>query len=276
VNAELVRAALLGALQGATEFLPVSSSGHLVIVPELLAWPASSLTFDVAVHWATALAVLAYFRSDWHRLGARSASALRARALRTCPEARLLGLLVLASIPAGVVGLLAESALEQHLAADPRGAARAASALLLVTGSVLLISERWKHRQGCSAEDIAPRGALAVGLAQAAAILPGISRSGATIAVGLLAGLSRPQAARFSFLLATPIILAAGVLRLADLALAGPQPGELESLAVGFLAAFAVGYAAIGWLLRYLHRASLAPFAAYTWALGTAALWLLR
>lgn len=275
MSAEILRALFLGALQGATEFLPVSSSGHLVIVPALLGWPASSLTFDVAVHWATALAVLVYFRQDWARLLAGAWHGLRSRDDRAGPELRFLLLLAVATLPAVAAGLVAQEPLERAIAHDPEALARLAAALLLVSGAVLFVSDRLATGDRL-ADDVRTRGAIGVGLAQAAAILPGISRSGATIAAGLGAGLTRPEAARFSFLLATPIILGAGLLQLADVLREGLRPGEPAVLAAGFVSAAFVGYVAIGWLLRYLQRARLTVFVVYLWIAGSLALWLLR
>ena len=271
----LLRAVFLGALQGATEFLPVSSSGHLIIVPELLGWPPASLTFDVAVHWATALAVILYFRTDWARMIAGSWRAARQRTLRGNDDARLLALLMLGTVPAVMAGALLQDALENAIAFDPHNLARLASLLLLVTGGMLALSDRVGSRERAAA-DLRWPGALTIGLAQAVAILPGISRSGATIAAGLGVGLRRTEAARFSFLLATPVIIGAGTLQLSELAASGTSSEEVLLLAAGFFSALVVGYAAIAWLLSYLRRAPLTIFVVYTWIVGVLALWLLR
>lgn len=275
MSAEILRALFLGALQGATEFLPVSSSGHLVIVPALLGWPAASLTFDVAVHWATALAVLVYFRQDWARLLTGAWHGLRTRDRRAGTEVRFLVLLFAATLPAVAAGLIVQEPLERAIAHNPDDLARLAAALLLVSGAILFVSDRLGAGER-RADDVRARGAIGVGLAQAAAILPGISRSGATIAAGLGAGLTRPEAARFSFLLATPVILGAGLLQLSDALREGVLPGEPAALAAGFVSAAVVGYVAIGWLLRYLRHARLTLFVIYLWVAGALALWLLR
>jgi undecaprenyl-diphosphatase len=272
---DLWQAVVLGTLQGATEFLPVSSSGHLVIVPELLGWPASGLHYDVAVHWATALAVLLYFREDWRRLvlgSTRSRSALRS------PEARLLGLIGVATIPAAVVGYFAQEPLESALITDPRGAARVAASMLMVTGLAMLGAELVARRLAAArrAEEASAPGSVFIGFAQAAALVPGISRSGATMAAGMVTGLRRDEAARFSFLLATPVILGAGLLQMTDFARGGPTSEEVLTIAAGAAAAFTAGYAVIYWLMRYLRSAPLYPFVAYTWVMGAFTLWWLR
>lgn len=289
---EVLRAALLGMLQGATEFLPVSSSGHLVILPELVGWPPAGLTFDVVVHIATAVAVLIAFRDDWRRMIHGAWRGLRSGDPFGDPDARLLAMLMLASVPAAVAGLALESYVESWLAESSLAAARLAGSMLLVTGTLLVASERFAARASSSGPGPGPgpepgaRGAadrvgwgtaLLIGVAQAIAIVPGISRSGATIAAGLALGLPRDEAARFSFLLATPIILGAGALRLMDLAggqgAVGPAP---LALVIGAAAAFVVGLASIGWLMRIVRSRSLMGFALYTWAFGLLALWMLR
>jgi len=275
-----VQAAVLGAIQGLTEFLPISSSAHLVIVPALLGW-RFTLTFDVVVHVATALAVLLYFRADWASLVRGTWRGLRRGDLLREPQGRLMLLLVVASIPVAAFGLVLRPTFETLFVDAPRVAARLEAALLLVTGVVLVAAERLGRRQTAGAEIDTGR-AVAVGLAQAVSLLPGISRSGATIAAGLTTGLSRLEAARFSFLLAVPAILGAALVQaLARLGAApGAAPplavGEGMALAIGFVAAFGVGYLSIDWLLGYIRRASLYVFAAYTWVFGLAALWVLR
>lgn len=276
---EFWRALVLGAIQGATEFLPVSSSGHLVIVPELLGWPASSLTFDVVVHWATALAVVIFFRHDWVALLAGAWRGVRARPAELTPEGRLLGLLLIATIPAALAGYVLAEPVEELLAKEPRAMAQFAALMLLVTGGLLASSELLARRRAASVTDVSdmPSGtAGTVGVAQAFAIAPGISRSGATIAGGLASGVQREQAARFSFLLAAPIMLGAGAYQLAGFVAESPSSGDLLAMAAGFITAFAVGYLCIGWLLTFVRRSPLYVFAAYTLLAGLASLWLLR
>lgn len=258
---DLLKAVLLGILQGATEFLPISSSGHLVLMPWLLGWPAPGLAFDTMVHWGTTVAVVAYFWRDWVIL-------IRAaiRSLRTCSfadaNARLAWYLVLGTVPAAVVGYALEDWFEAMFSRPA-----AAAAFLMVTAGILTAAE-YRGRRQRGPNTLTWRDALLIGLAQAAAILPGLSRSGATIAAGLGRGLERQSAARFSFLLATPIILGAGLLQVVDLVQAGDLASRAPALAAGFLAAALAGWGCIHFLLRYLQRRRLYPFALYCAIVG--------
>jgi undecaprenyl-diphosphatase len=257
----IIQAIVLGLLQGATEFIPVSSSGHLVLVPWLLRWEPPGLVFDTVVHGGTLLAVLAYFWRDWWAL---STAWLRgwARLDWRDPEARLMWLLILGSIPAAVLGYLLEDFFEA-LFGEPAWV----SVFLLATAALLALSERL-GRRARKISDLQWFDALLIGLGQAAAIAPGISRSGATMAAGLLRGVERPVAARFSFLLATPIIFGAGVFQLLDL-FALPNPRDLiPALVVGLVAAALSGYACIWGLLRYLQKGRLYLFSVYCALLG--------
>ena len=255
----LIIALLLGLLQGATEFLPVSSSGHLVLVPWLAGWPAPGLAFDALAHCGTAVAVIAYFWRDWIALAQGVWQALRTRALN--PHARLAGLILLATVPGVLAGVLLKDFFEGTFAQPTTVAG-----LLLVTAGLLAMAERWAKR--AQRQEIASwPDALIIGLAQALAILPGLSRSGATITAGIGRGLRREAAARFSFLLATPIILGAGVFKLLDLGQAGVL-AQAPTLAVGFLAALVAGLVCIYFLLRYLQRRPLYPFAIYCASAG--------
>jgi undecaprenyl-diphosphatase len=259
----LVQALILGVLQGATEFLPVSSSGHLVLAPWLLGWDSPDLAFDTVVHWGTALAVVAYFWRDWISLVAAAFRSLLALALRRpqpaqgSAEARLAWLIVLGTVPAALIGWLLEDFFEAMFARPV-----AAAGFLLATAALLAASEYLSRRER-DLDTLTWPDALLVGLAQALAIFPGISRSGATIAAGLARGLRRESAARFSFLLATPIILGAGLFKVLDLAQEGDLAAQAPVLLVGFLAAGGVGFGCIHFLLRYLQRRRLYPFAIY-------------
>lgn len=261
----LLQALILGVLQGATEFLPVSSSGHLVLAPWLLGWPAPGLAFDTVVHWGTAVAVIAYFWRDWIALIRAALRSLRDRSL-TDANARLAWCIVLGTVPAAVLGYLLEDFFEEMFARPV-----AAAAFLLVTAAILAVSERCSRRER-DLDALTWLDALLIGLGQAVAILPGISRSGATIAAGLGRGLKREPAARFSFLLATPIILGAGALQTADLAQAGDLAAQAPALVVGFLAAGLVGLGCIYFLLRHLQKHRLYPFAIYCAAAGVGCL----
>ena len=264
---DILQALILGIVQGATEFIPVSSSGHLVLVPWLLGWPSPSLAFDTMVHWGTMVAVVVYFWRTWRLLITSWVRGLVNWDWRN-PLARLGWLLILGTVPAAVVGFFLE---EWFAVLFSRPAW--VSLLLLATAAILAFSEwlgaksygvggvrqidslRWPH-------------ALIIGLAQAAAIAPGISRSGMTMAMGLSGGVRRPDAARFSFLLSAPIIVAAGVSQLIKL-FSRPDPlAQVPVLVIGFVVAAVVGYLSIGRLLRYLQRGRLYPFAIYCAVLG--------
>jgi undecaprenyl-diphosphatase len=262
---DILRAILLGVVQGATEFIPVSSSGHLVLVPWLLGWDSPGLVFDTVVHWGTLVAVLAFFWRDWWRLISAWLRGL-VRWEWHDPEARLMWLLIAGSIPAAVIGYLLESFFESLF-----GQPVWVSAFLLVTAGLLALGE-WLGRQTRQMGDLRLRDALVVGLGQAAAIAPGISRSGTTIVAGLLRGMERAAAARFSFLLATPVILGAGLFKLLDLFGAPDALAQLPILLVGFVTAAASGYLCIWGLLRYLQRGKLYIFAAYCVWVGVSCL----
>lgn len=260
----VLQALVLGLVQGLTEFLPVSSSGHLILVPVLLGWPDQGLAFDAMVHLGTALALLAYFGRE---LGRVAAGALD----RQPSEIRLAMAVLLGSVPAGLAGLLAEKAVEAHLRS-----ARVVALSLIGWGLVLWWADRRaRHARVGELREVGVGRALGVGCAQAIALVPGTSRSGITITAGLFAGLDRPTAARFAFLLGLPITAVAGVLKTATMLRAGAAT-EPVILLVGLLAAFAAGLAAVRFLVRYLQRQSLAAFVAYRIALGLLILALIR
>jgi undecaprenyl-diphosphatase len=284
-----LRAVVLGILQGLTEFLPISSSGHLVLVPWLLDWPEPSIVFDTIVHWGTLLATVTYFRADLIALARAWLDSVRERSLGSDPQRRLAWLIVIASIPAGLAGTLFKNFFES-LFSRPDWVA----IFLLITGLLLVTSEAMQRRRnprgetdksipewqaeeaawsasenpGPLALPLSMVSALFIGLAQALAIAPGISRSGATIAAGLLVGLGRRESARFSFLLATPAIVGAGALQLMGLAESGPASDQIVILVLGFIAAGVTGYLAIRFLLSYLQRHTLNVFAVYCWLVG--------
>lgn len=266
---------MLGLVQGLTEFLPVSSSGHLVLVQHLLGITTPQVLFDVVVHLGTLLAVVVATGPElaavvrgvlaWPRaLGGGAADGARAR------ESRLAAWVLVGTVPAALVGLLLADRVEALF-----GSARVVGGALLVTAAILAAAARAPARSATLWELGAGR-AFLIGLAQAVAVVPGISRSGSTIAAGVLAGVEREAAARFSFLLAVPTIAGAGVLvalREAAGQLASPGAGPLL---VGFVAAAVSGYAAIRLLLATLRRGSLAWFAAYVAIVGLLALVGLR
>jgi undecaprenyl-diphosphatase len=262
----VLQAALIGLLQGLTEFIPVSSSAHLELTPWMAGWDegglVGSLAFDVFLHLGTLVALLAHFGRDWLRyLGALLAS-LRERRIGTDPDRRLGWLLVAATIPAGLIGFGLEGAIEEGFHGDS-DVARLAIAGFLVIGALALYAADRLGSRGRDLEGVGLSAALAIGLSQALALLPGISRSGATITAGLALGLTREAAARFSFLLATPITLGAGLYgsrRLFDQALTGT---EWLAIGVGFAVAAVSGMVAIGFLLSWLRRRSVTVFSVY-------------
>jgi undecaprenyl-diphosphatase len=259
------RALVLGLVQGLTEFLPVSSSGHLLLVPVLLGWPDQGIAFDAAVHLGTALALLVYFAPELARL-ARDARAGDA-------AARRLALAVaLGTVPAGLAGL----ALEDLIAARLRSGSVVAASLV-GWGLVLAWADRRAARGRVrELREVGVARALVVGCAQALALVPGTSRSGVTLAAGLFLGLDRATAARFAFLLGLPITGAAGALKTLDLARVGVPGGELAPLLVALLASFAAGLAAVWFLVRYLRQRTLTVFVVYRIALGALVLLLAR
>ncbi len=256
------QALVLGVLQGVTEFLPISSSGHLVIVPWLLGWTNASLVFDTLVHWGTLGAVVLYFRQEVSFYLRAALHSLRSRSLNV-PGARVAWAIAVGTIPGVLAGMLLEAQFEQ-LFQSPR----AVGGFLLVTAFLLTMSERMGRRVR-PLESVQLRDGWIVGLAQALAITPGISRSGATIAAGLLRGLEREAAARYSFLLGIPLIFGAGLLQVAQLMTGVEQAEPATFLLTGFVAAFVSGLAAIHALLRFVRRYPLYGFAVYCFLLGT-------
>ncbi|HXH98199.1 MAG TPA: undecaprenyl-diphosphate phosphatase [Gaiellaceae bacterium] len=271
--------AMLGLLQGVSELFPVSSLGHSVILPKLVGWDIHQkdpyfLSFLVATHIATALVLLFFFRTDWWRILKGLGRSLRDREIAADDtDAKLGWLLVVGTIPAGILGLTLEHKL-RSVFASPQSAA----IFLAVNGVVLYGAELLRRRAPETAEDDDARIArqvswgesVLVGAAQALALIPGFSRSGATMGGGLLVGLSHKDAARFAFLLATPIIGAAGVLKLPELA--GSQGNGVRGQAVvGALCAAVTAYLSVRFLMRYFETRTLTPFAVYCAAAGTAA-----
>lgn len=272
----IIIALILGLVQGLTEFIPVSSSAHLVLVPWVFGWPAFGLFFDTVLHWGTLLAVLAYFRQDWIAVVKGFIVSLTTRGPWTTgpggrlaqPASRLAWGLILGTIPAVLLALLFKDFFESLF-----NTPRAVAAFLLVTAAILFISERLGRRVR-TLETLNVPDVLAIGLAQAAAIAPGLSRSGATMAAGLSRGLTRDAAARFSFLLSMPVILGAGLLQALDVATTAEVAPPLAVLLVGFVASALTGYLCIRFLLNYLRRGSLNVFALYCAIAGSAALLL--
>lgn len=254
---------ILGILQGATEFLPISSSGHLVLVPAILGWPAADLALVAIVHQGTLLAVLVYFRRDlWQIIQAVWRGMVQRQPLAEA-DSRLGWYIVAGSIPAGIAGLTLESFFEEAF-----GTPVVAAAFLLVTAVFLVIGERMLSGKKLI-ENLTLSDAMVVGFFQMLALFPGVSRSGSTITGGLLRGLDRAAAARFSFLLGIPAILGAGLLSGLDLLQANDLAAQAPLLFAGFVAAAVSGYLCIHFLLTWLRSHSLYLFAGYCAAFGT-------
>jgi undecaprenyl-diphosphatase len=259
------QALILGIIQGLTEFLPISSSAHLVIAPYLLGWSLPEqqvFPFDVLVQLGTLLAVIVYFWSDLWAILKAFFRGLVTRKPFEDPLARQGWLLILASIPAGLAGLLLKKMVAQAFQSVV-----ITGVFLLVTALILTAAE-WLGKRRRSLESMGWQDAVWMGVAQALAIFPGISRSGATMAGGLVRDLDRTAAARFSFLMSIPIMLAAGGLEIKDLLVTPGLSGILPLIGVGFAAAAVVGYFSIRWLLGFVTTHSLRPFAVYCTALG--------
>lgn len=259
------QAVVLAVVQAVTEFLPVSSSGHLILLPHLLGWTDQGLEFDIATNSGTLLAVMAYFRADPRAHGALVSRELpggRARRESRCAA----GLAAcLGDDPAGLAGLLAKGWISSY-GRDPRLIAATAMGY----GALLLFADRRASRDGTGLglDGFGMREAMLVGCAQALALVPGTSRSGITLTAALLLGFARPAAARFSFLLAIPIGLVLAAKQIADVARGLPIGVPALALAVGIGVSAVVGYAVIAFLLDWVRKRSLAPFAWYRLALG--------
>ncbi|MEO7795013.1 MAG: undecaprenyl-diphosphate phosphatase [Thermoanaerobaculia bacterium] len=262
------QAALLALVQAVTEFLPVSSSGHLILLPRLLGWSDQGLEFDIATNSGTLLAVIAYFRADLWRMARVFFASFRAEERAANSDARLLWLLTWATVPAGIAGLLAKGWIGTY-GRDPRLIAATA----IIYGALLLYADRRASRaagdgEGRGLEEFGLGAALLVGCAQALALVPGTSRSGITITAALLLGFARPAAARFSFLLAVPIGLVLALKQIADVLRGQPIGVPAGALAIGIAVSALAGYAVIAFLLDWVRKRSLAPFAWYRLGLG--------
>jgi undecaprenyl-diphosphatase len=256
-------AIVLGLVQGITEFLPISSTAHLRIVPALAGWEDPGAAFTAVTQLGTMAAVLLYFRSDLWRIARAWLRSLRDRSTRRDTDARLGWYILLGTIPIGIFGL----AFKDQIETGARDLYLIATALI-VLGLVLLVAEKVGTRDR-SMEQLTARDGVALGFAQTLALVPGVSRSGATITAGLFLGLERPSAARFSFLLSVPAVVLSGLLELASIA--SGEEGEhvgAGALALATLLAFVSGYAAIAFLLRFLATHSTVVFVVYRVALG--------
>lgn len=265
---DLLQAAILGILQGATEVLPISSSAHLILVPLLAGWKESGLTFDVALHFGSFLAIFTYFRQDVAKLLRGGIIGLKERQMN--PELHLALLLVAGSVPAAIVGKTLEGPIEAIFRASPL----MISIMLILFGLGMGLADHYGSRIR-SVSDINLRAALFIGCFQCLALIPGVSRSGITITAALLLGFARPDAARFSFLLSLPIVAGAALLKGGELARQGIEPGMGLPMLVGIVAAAVSGYIAVAFLLRFVQSCTLWSFVWYRIVLGAVILTLL-
>ena len=275
----IYQAVVLAIIQGLAEFIPVSSSGHLIIVRRLLGWnelsPAHELTFDVALHFGTLLSVLIYFRRTWFqivraafggkvvRFSEAGGSDVNLSADEQREERLLLWFLAIATIPGAIAGKLLEGPADDYF----REHIFLIAGALIVVGLLMWLGEK-ASRMDKPLTRISFLDALIVGCAQAAALVPGVSRSGSTITAGLFLNMTREAAVRFSFLLSTPIIAGAALLKAHELRKEGLPPGMHAPFIVGILVSAIVGYGAIAWLIRYLQSHSLKIFVVYRVVFG--------
>lgn len=257
---DFLQAVVYGIIQGATEYLPVSSSAHLALAPSLLGWDKPSLAFDILVQLGTLGAVIVYLRDDLQKIAVAMVAGLKSGRPFADPWSRKGWLLGVATIPAVIFGLAIKDFVEEALG-DPRQVLLE----LLLTGLLLVIAElMMRRRASAPAQPITVARATFIGCAQALAILPGVSRSGATIAGALAVGVEREEAGRFSFLMSIPVMLGAGVLGIKDL-MEKPELLEREGagILISFITAALVGFVVIRWFLGYIRRHSMMGFAAY-------------
>ena len=257
---DTLHAIALALLQGLTEFLPISSSAHLILMPVLFHWPDQGLVFDVAVHVGTLSAVVAYYRAelvvmvrDWLRSVSGRGST---------EESRLAWYVILGTIPVGLAGIGVNGAVENALRSP-----------LIIAGSTIVFALVlwWAEKVGSeqrSQGDLGWKEALGVGIFQALALIPGTSRSGITITAGLLLGFKRELAARFSFLLSIPVIVLAGLVKTRELMLQSPDSVPWSAMGIGILVSAVAAYVTIGWFLKLLDRVGLMPFVIYRLLLG--------
>ena len=258
----IIEAIVLGIIQGLTEFIPVSSSAHLIAIPKMLGWRDLGLSFDVALHAGTLVALLAYFWKDWVRIISEFCAHIfkgepYAKAAAGEPSGKLLVPIIIACIPAAIVGKLWDKKIES----DFRNLLLISITLIVVSIIMLLAERAGKKQRGIDRLNMVDY--IVIGLAQALALVPGVSRSGITITAGLFRNMDRASAARFSFLLSTPIIFGAALLKLKDVMKTGLPQGEVMVFAVGVATAALVGYLAIRFLMNYLKEKTLGVFIAY-------------
>ncbi len=258
---DVLQVALLALLQGLTEFLPISSSGHLIIVPRFLGWPDQGLAFDVAVHFGTLIAVVSYFRHELRDMGRAWLASVRHG--ESTADSRLAWAVLWGTVPVGVAGLAFADLIEQHLRTP----------VLIATTTALFGVMLWvadlRGRRERPEYAIGWRDVLGIGLAQCLALIPGTSRAGVTMTMGLVLGLSRAGAARYSFLSAIPVIFLAGAFEVGKLAVA-PDPVSWDGLGLGILVSAVSAHLSIRWFLHFVQRSGMAVFMAYRVALAGA------
>ena len=261
----ILQAIILGIIQGLTEFIPVSSSGHLVLAAHFLGWEftkSHAFIFDVLVQWGTLFAVFAYFRQDLFNIASSFTGSLFSGKPFATLDARMGWFLIVATIPAVIIGLLFKDYIEAAFSS-----AKITGYFLLITAALLILAEAVGKRNR-SFEQISWKNAWWIGCSQILSLLPGVSRSGATIAGGMTNNLDRSSAARFSFLMSVPVMIGAGVLAISDLFALTSAGQLLIPLLAGFLTATVSGYFAIKWLINYLSKHSLYVFAFYCSLIG--------
>lgn len=257
-----LHALVLGAVQGLTEVLPISSSAHLILIPDILKWPESGITFDVALHIGTFIALACYFWRDIFDLVYNFIGSLTGKGLQT-PGNRLPWFIIFATIPAAIVGKRFEEPIEEIFRHSP-----AIICSFLIGFAILLAfadtigAKRWKL------DRMTLKSAFIIGLAQCLALMPGVSRSGITITAALLLGYNRETSARFSFLLSLPIVFGAAVLKVGHLLKTGIPAGETTPLLIGIVSSAIFGYLSVMFLLKLVQRYSLYPFVWYRLAAG--------
>jgi undecaprenyl-diphosphatase len=262
VVSDLLQAVVLGVLQGLTEFLPISSSAHLRIVPDLLGWGDPGAAFTAVIQIGTELAVLIYFRHDLWRIGSTWVRSLYRPEYRGQLDARMGWFIIIGSLPIVILGILLKDTIEEDFRS-----LWIIGTTLIVLGLILGIADRVSADR-LRIKDMRLRDAVLMGLAQSCALVPGVSRSGATISMGRFLGYEREAATRYAFLLAIPAVVGAGLFELTEIPNGENSYGWGPTI-VATVVSFLIGYAAIAWLLRYVTTHSYLPFVIYRVALGT-------
>jgi undecaprenyl-diphosphatase len=256
----ILQSIILGIVQGITEFLPISSSAHLVILPFIFNWdhpPQDAFIFDVLVQMGTLIAVIVYFREDLFNIVSALLHSLSQRKLPPGQDSLLGWYILLSTIPAVIFGLILGDTVERAF-----GSPRATATFLLITATLLIIAEKTGKRE-LHMSSINWKDAIIIGLFQALALFPGVSRSGATIAGGMIRNIDRSSAARFSFLMSVPVMIAAGTLSVVDLVRIPNFVNQIPTLLAGLVTSAVIGYLSIRWMLSYLTNHSLYLFAGY-------------